>query len=43
MGSMSGDNNKESVSMKIVLKHLSNFWRTLNVSLTNCEVNPILT
>ena len=25
------------------LKHLSNFWRTLNVPLINCEINLILT
>ena len=25
------------------LKHLSNFWRTLDISLINCEINLILT
>ena len=25
------------------LKHLSNFWRTLNIPLINCEINLILT
>ena len=25
------------------LKYVSNFWRTLEMPLINCEVNPILT
>ena len=25
------------------LKHLSNFWRTLDIPLINCEINLILT
>ena len=28
---------------KIPLKYLSNFWRTLEMPLINCEVNLILT
>ena len=27
----------------VPLKYLSNFWRTLEMSLINCEINPILT
>ena len=27
----------------VSLKYLSNFWRTLEMPLTNCEVNLILT
>ena len=27
----------------IPLKHLSNFWRNLNIPLTNCEIELILT
>ena len=27
----------------VSLKYLSNFWRTLEMPLINCEVNPILT
>ena len=27
----------------VPLKYLSNFWRTLEMPLTNCEVNLILT
>ena len=35
-----GENETEVV---IPLKHLSNFWRSLNISLINCEVELILT
>ena len=27
----------------VPLKYLSNFWRTLVMSLINCKINPILT
>ena len=27
----------------VTLKHLSNFWRTLEMSVINCEINLILT
>ena len=27
----------------VLLKYLSNFWRTLEMSLINCEINLILT
>ena len=27
----------------VSLKYLSNFWRTLEMPLINCEINPILT
>ena len=29
--------------MVLQLKHLSNFWRTLDIPLINCEINLILT
>ena len=37
-------NTKTKKNLKIVvpLKHLSNFWRTLNMPLINCEVSPTL-
>ena len=35
-----GKNKSETV---ITLKHLSNFWRSLNIPLINCEVELILT
>ena len=34
---------KNNVKIVILLKHLSNFWRNLNVPLINCEVELILT
>ena len=39
------DNLADSESFKIMvpLKYLSNFWRTLEMPLTNCKVNLILT
>ena len=35
-----GENEIESV---VPLKHLSNFWTTLNIPLINCEIELILT
>ena len=39
------ENNYSLTGAKVVipLKHLSNFWRSLNISLINCEVELILT
>ena len=34
---------KNETEIVIPLKHLSNFWRSLNILLTNCEVELILT
>ena len=34
---------KNETEVVIPLKHLSNFWRSLNISLINCEVELILT
>ena len=31
------------VKIVVTLKHLSNFWRTSDISLINCEINLILT
>ena len=38
-------NNDSLTNAKVVipLKHLSNFWRSLNIPLINCEVELILT
>ena len=36
------DNTKD-VEIIVPLKHLSNFWRTLEMLLINCEVNLLLT
>ena len=35
--------NKTNIEIVIPLKYLSNFWRTLEMSLINCEVELILT
>ena len=35
--------NEKDIEIMIPLKYLSNFWRTLEMSLINCEVNLILT
>ena len=35
--------NEKDVEIMVPLKYLSNFWRTLEMSLINCEVNLILT
>ena len=35
--------NEKDVEITVPLKYLSNFWRTLEMSLINCEVNLILT
>ena len=34
---------EKGVEIMAPLKYLSNFWRTLEMSLINCEVNLILT
>ena len=34
---------KNDVKIVVPLKYLSNFWRNLNISLINCEVELILT
>ena len=37
------DGNTKDVEIIVPLKHLSNFWRALEMPLINCEVNVILT
>ena len=37
------DGNRKDVEIIVPLKLLSNFWRTLEMTLINCEVNLILT
>ena len=37
-----GNNGTNDVEIMVPLKYLSNFWRTLEISLINCEVNLIL-
>ena len=42
-GKAPNDDNEKDVETMVPLKYLSNFWRTLELPLTNCEVNLILT
>ena len=38
-----GNNGIKDVEIMVPLKYLSNFWRTLDMPLINCQVNLILT
>ena len=38
-----GDDGTKGVEIMVPLKYLSNFWRTLEMPLINCEINLILT
>ena len=42
-GKLEGNNAEKEVEIVVPLKYLSNFWRTLNMPLINCEINLILT
>ena len=42
-GKTPNDDNEIDVEIMVPLKYLSNFWRTLEMPLINCEVNLILT
>ena len=37
------DGGTKDVEIMVLLKYLSNFWRTLEITLINCEINCILT
>ena len=37
------DGNAKDVKIAVTLKYLNTFWRTLEMSLINCEINLILT
>ena len=41
--SQTGNNGTKDVEIMVPLKYLSNFWRTLEMPLINCEINLILT
>ena len=41
-GRLEGNNTEKEVEI-MSLKHLSNFWRRLDMPLINCEINLILT
>ena len=38
-----GADNEKDVEIMVPFKYLSNFWRTFEMPLINCEVNLILT
>ena len=42
-GKSPDNGNEKNVEIMVPLKYLSNFWRTLEMPLINCEVNLILT
>ena len=42
-GKTPNNGNTKDVEIIVPLKYLSNFWRTLEMPLINCEVNLILT
>ena len=39
----SGNDGTKNVKIRVPLKYLSNFWRTLEMPLINCEINLFLT
>ena len=41
-GKTPNDGNEKDVEIMVPLKYLSNFWRTLEMPLINCEVSLIL-
>ena len=43
IGKTNDDGDVENVEIMVPLKYLSNFWRTLEMPLINCEVELILT
>ena len=42
-GKTHNNDNEKDIEIMAPLKYLSNFWRTLEMPLINCEVNLILT
>ena len=42
-GKTLNNGNEKDVEIMVTLKYLCNFWRTLEMSLINCEVNLIST
>ena len=43
MTGQAGDDGTKNVEIMVPLKYLSNFWRTLEMPLINCEISLILT
>ena len=42
-GRLEGSNTEKEIKIVVPLKHLSNFWKSLDIPLINCEINLILT
>ena len=42
-GKTPNNDNEKDVEIMVQVKYLSNFWRTLEMLIINCEVNRILT
>ena len=42
-GKLEGNSTEKEVEIVVPLKHLSNFWRTLDLALINCELKLTLT
>ena len=42
-GKLEGNNIEKEAEIIVPLKHLSNFWRTLDIPFINSEINLILT
>ena len=42
IGRISNDNNALDTKVVVALKYLSNFWRSLDLILINCEIEPDL-
>ena len=42
-GNVPADDNIKDVEIAVPLKYLSNFWRTIEMSLMNCQINLMLT
>ena len=43
MAGQTEDDGTKNVEIMDPLKYLSNFWRTVEMPLINCEINPVLT
>ena len=42
-GGLESNNTEKEVEIALPLKYISNFWRTLDIPLVNCEINLMLT
>ena len=42
-GILEVNNTEKKIKIDVPLKYLSDFWRTLDIPLINCEINLILT